>query len=102
VPDSGASSLLLFDGQRHLRLTLLPDRTRLTTMSAQAPVQLARVPELRVGLAILRDVSAVVVGRDRSGPREVDGLLPLHLFERVTFDGPRRRLILEGSALMPV
>jgi hypothetical protein len=47
---------------------------------------------------MLRDVAAVVVGRHGSIARDTDGLLPLHLFERVTFDGPRRILILERAA----
>jgi hypothetical protein len=37
------------------------------------------------------------VGRDQSEPADVDGLLPLHLFDRVTVDGPRKRLIIEKS-----
>jgi hypothetical protein len=31
----------------------------------------------------------VVAARDGSEPAEVDGLLPLHFFDRVTFDGPK-------------
>jgi hypothetical protein len=55
--------------------------------------------ELKVGTAMLQNVAAVVVGRNSSEPEEADGLLPLHLFERVTFDGPNGVLILEGSGL---
>ena len=54
----------------------------------------AVVRELRVGDARLLDVPAVIVHRDASGAA-VDGLLPLHLFARVTFDGPERRLFIE-------
>jgi hypothetical protein len=38
-----------------------------------------------------------VAERHRSEPAEVDGLLPLHLFDRVTVDGPGRRLIVEKT-----
>ena len=58
-------------------------------------MRVARVAELRVGNLTLMNVPAVVAQRDRSEPEEVDGLLPLHLFERVTVDGPNRRLIVE-------
>jgi predicted aspartyl protease len=97
VPDSGAGALLLFDTDAHqLPLTPLPHRATLTTMSGAKDVSLARLRELRVGESRLRDVPAVVVRRDASEPAEADGLLPLHLFDRVTFDGPRNRLIVEG------
>ena len=42
----------------------------------------------------MRDVPAVIIERADARPAEGDGLLPLHLFERVTFDGPARLLIL--------
>jgi predicted aspartyl protease len=101
VPDSGTAVLLLFDSPKHLPLTLLSERGTLTTMSAQGTIRLARMRELHVGSATLQNVGAVVVGRNASEPEEADGLLPLHLFDRVTFDGPNRVLILEGSALTP-
>jgi predicted aspartyl protease len=97
VPDSGAGALLLFDPDAHrLPLSLLPHRATLTTMSGAKDVSLARLRELRVGESRLRDVPAVVVRRGASEPAEADGLLPLHFFDRVTFDGPRKLLIVEG------
>jgi predicted aspartyl protease len=93
VPDSGASSLLLFDPDRGLAVTGTSQVATLRTISGQAAVHMARVPELRVGTLTLRDVPAVVARRDPSEPDEVDGLLPLHLFERVTVDGPRKRMM---------
>ena len=50
----------------------------------------------------LRDVPAVVADATARNRAEVDGLLPLHLFDRVTFDGPQRRLIVEKTAEMAV
>ena len=45
---------------------------------------------------LFRNVPAViVVGGRTAEPIEGDGLLPLHLFNRVTFDAPRRRLVVE-------
>lgn len=97
VPDTGASSLLLFAPDNALPVTRLPASATLTTMSGDSEVRLATLRELRVGALTLRDVPAVVAERDRSEPSEVDGLLPLHLFDRVTVDGPGKRLIVEKT-----
>jgi predicted aspartyl protease len=95
VPDSGADSMLLFDPDVTLPVTRLPASATLTTTSGATEVRLVKVRELSVGTLTLRDVPAVVADRDRSEPDEVDGLLPLHLFDRVTIDGPRQRMIVE-------
>ena len=97
VPDSGAASLLLFAPNIGLPVTGLPTLVTLTTTSGHTDVRMATVRELHVGSLLLRDVPAVVAERDRSEPVEVDGLLPLHLFDRVTVDGPGKRLILQKS-----
>jgi predicted aspartyl protease len=97
VPDSGAASLLLFAPHPALPVTHLPTLATLTTTSGHTDVRMATVRELLVGRLTLRDVPAVVAARDRSEPIEVDGLLPLHLFDRVTVDGPGKRLILEKT-----
>src|SRR5262245_56646791 len=101
VPDSGAGSLLLFDPSKLLPLTLLGQHSTLTTLSARGTVRMARMRELQVGTAMLQNVTAVVVGRNTTEPEDSEGLLPLPLFDKVTFDGPNRVLILEGSGLGP-
>jgi hypothetical protein len=97
VPDSGAASLLLFAPPDALPVTRLPGLATLTTTSGKTGVRPATVRELHIGTLMLRDVPAVVADRNPSEPDEVDGLLPLHLFDRVTVDGPGKRLILEKS-----
>ena len=97
VPDTGASSLLLFDPVHSLQVTHLPERIRLMTSSAETDVYMARMRELRVGDVTLRDIPAVVTNRDDSEPAEVDGLWPLHYFDRVTVDGPGKRLIVQKT-----
>jgi predicted aspartyl protease len=97
VPDTGAESLLLFDPDDTLPVTRLPTPATLTTTSGETEVRLARVRELRVGGTTLRDVPAALARRHNSEPEEIDGLLPLHLFDRVTFDGPQKRLIVEKA-----
>jgi predicted aspartyl protease len=95
VPDSGAGGLVLFTSARVTTRGLVEAGTaELQSASATVPARQIVVRELRVGGKILRDVAGVAVdGRDRL-PAEGDGLLPLHLFDRVTFDGPSRVLIL--------
>lgn len=98
VPDTGASSLLLFAPHPVLPVTLLPERATLTTVSSQVPAQLALVRQLLVGELTLTDVPTAIVGRNPSEPSAVDGLLPLHLFDRVTIDGPAGQITVETGA----
>ena len=55
----------------------------------------AVVRVFRLGSTVLMDVAAVIVGRDCDAT-PLDGLLPLHLFARVTFNGPERQLLIEA------
>lgn len=96
VPDSGAISLLLVQraGQPLPAMSLSREATGLSTLSGQGRVRRGVVHELRVGDRRLRNVPAMIIDEtDAAG--STDGLLPLHLFERVTFD--RGRLIVEGA-----
>ena len=52
------------------------------------------IDELRIGPSTFQDMPAVLVKAADSPAYRSDGLLPLHIFGRVTFDGPGRRLIL--------
>jgi predicted aspartyl protease len=70
------------------------ETVQLTTAHAGRRARHVRLRELRFGHRTMRDVPAVLIERLDPHPSEGDGLLPLHLFERVTFDGPSRVLIL--------
>src|SRR5688500_15217473 len=95
VPDSGAGALVLFDARGRVPLAGETAPTvELSTAQATRMARHVRVRTLRIGDQTMRDVPAVVIERGRPHPAEGDGLLPLHLFERVTFDGPARVLIL--------
>ena len=96
VPDSGAGGLVLFGGTgRDLPpVTVVGGRVDLWTLEGRRLTAPVLVRELRVGSSTLRDLPAVVLNRPEAGFSEGDGLLPLKLFGRVTFDGPSRRLIL--------
>ena len=97
VPDSGAETLVLYE-RPHL---LLPPVTRskglawLSTLSDRQAVETVHVSRLLVGTANLTDVPAVLVKRDDDDASLGDGLLPLAMFERVTFDGPGRLLTVD-------
>jgi hypothetical protein len=100
VPDSGAATLLLFDDPKRPRPAVQSVRAgqELRTLTSRRAVRTATVGELRVGGIPLRDVPVVLMERPASSVAEAvahDGLLPLHLFDRVTFDGPYRMLVLE-------
>jgi predicted aspartyl protease len=97
VPDTGSKALLLFDPDRRLPVTRLRAPATLTTSSGATSVQLARMRELQIGGLALHDIPAVIAERDRSEPDEIDGLLPLHLFDRVTVDGPGMSMTVEKS-----
>jgi len=92
VPDSGAGGLVLFAGAgRELPASRPGDGiVRLDTLQGRGYARHVVISRLRVGGSTLRDLPAVIVEHGGAG----DGLLPLHLFDRVTFDGPAGRLIL--------
>lgn len=95
VPDSGAAGVVLFQmaNQRNPNIVDTGETLELATADASRPARYVRLRELRLGGRIMRDLPAVTIERDDLRPAEGDGLLPLHLFERVTFDGPARLLI---------
>ncbi len=92
VPDSGAGGLVLFSGAGREQLPSRPGDgiVRLDTFQGRGYARHVVISQFRVGGSTLHDLPAVVVEHGGAG----DGLLPLHLFERVTFDGPAGRLIL--------
>ena len=97
VPDSGAGGLVLFEARSRpqLRSIATGETVELSTARGSQAAAVVRLPELRIGDRVLRNVRAVALGGDKTHPAAGDGLLPLHLFGRVTFDGPARTLILD-------
>jgi predicted aspartyl protease len=96
VPDSGADGLVLFrrgDGPAVPVTTL--DTAGLRTLAGARLVRRVLVDVLEVGGLRLRDQVAVLVDGTEAGDLLGDGLLPLHLFARVTFNGPAGYLVVE-------
>lgn len=96
VPDTGAETLILFQSGNGTvpSATLAHESAELTGLTGTRAAQRAIVRALRVGATTLMDVAAVIVGGECDSP-SLDGLLPLHIFARVTFNGPERQLFIE-------
>jgi len=97
VPDSGASTLVLFlhGGRAAISATPLGATVRAATITGDGQVQAAIVPKLKIGSGTFWDQPAVLVaGPDTAaGTDRVDGLLPLSRFSSVTFNGPQHYLV---------
>jgi predicted aspartyl protease len=97
IPDSGAGDVVLFARRETAPWAVTPLETTLVrTASGQRVARRVRVDALEVGSVSLQNHAAVLVNGDDVDARLGDGLLPLHLFARVTFNGPERYLIVEG------
>jgi hypothetical protein len=94
VPDSGADGLVLFDRPGGALPPVTPlDTSTLRTLSGLKVVRRVLIDELAVGAIRLRRQIGVLVERTQHEQPMGDGLLPLHLFARVTFNGPEGYLI---------
>ena len=96
VPDSGAGAFVVYEfaGQSSFDIAETGRTAELASADGHVAARHVRLRELRLGDLTIRNLAAVAISRSGYHPAEGDGLLPLHLFERVTFDGPARLLIL--------
>lgn len=95
VPDSGAEALVLFDAAETVADPAPAAAVGLTGLAGSCAARPAIVRTLKVGMTTLTNVPAVIVKRETAA-RSVDGLLPMHLFARVTFNGPEHQLFIEA------
>lgn len=92
VADSGAETLVLYGTQpRNAAPGASVDAAVLETAAGPVTGRTTRVP-LDLGFGAREDIGAVVVARPGHA-HDIDGLLPLHLFTRLTFDAPGRQLV---------
>jgi predicted aspartyl protease len=97
IPDSGTDGIVLFARTAQPPVPVTPlDIGVLRTVSGHKLVRRVRVDDFWVGDVLLRNQTALMVPADASDELLGDGLLPLHLFARVTFHGPGRYLVVEG------
>jgi hypothetical protein len=95
IPDSGSDGFVLFAHARDkLRVTPL-DVGLLSSVSGSRIVRRVEIEGLVVGKARLQRALAVIL--DSGEPAEMmgDGLLPLHVFARVTFNASEGYLIVQ-------
>jgi predicted aspartyl protease len=96
IPDTGADQVVLFAGGGRALPPLTPlDTVRLRTLAGERIARRVVLDELRLGAVRLREQSALVLAGPAPAGAHADGLLPLHLFSRVTFNGPEGYLIVE-------
>jgi predicted aspartyl protease len=97
VPDSGADHLVLFTrpGQPLTPLVTPLDTVRARSVNGQRLARRVLVQALDVGGSRLRDQEGLLLEAPGPGDLMGDGLLPLHLFSRVTFDGPGGYALIE-------
>jgi predicted aspartyl protease len=94
VPDTGANGWVLF-AERPLPSTTLLGTASVHSLSGARSAASALIEELCVGAITFRNQRAVIITRDWPGRPLGDGLLPLHLFARVTFNPRQHQLIVE-------
>lgn len=97
IPDSGSDALVLFaHAKGKLRMTPL-DVDVLTSMTGARLVRRIRIDELVIGEARLHNTIGVMLESGAAAGMMGDGLLPLHVFARVTFNVPERYLIVDAA-----
>jgi predicted aspartyl protease len=96
IADTGSDGLVLFErrGRRLPDLTPM-DVALLRTVSGSQLARRVRLERFHVGSIVLREQPAMVLTDHHRGEFVADGLLPLHLFSRVTVNGPERYLVVE-------
>ena len=95
VPDTGANGWVLFAKGRRLPNAAPLGAAWLYAMSEERPAMSFLIGELSVGGMMFRNQRAVIIDGGAQG-LPGDGLLPLHLFARVTFNPREHQLIVKG------
>jgi len=96
VPDSGSEGLVLFPRDDRAKSPItLTGRATLSGVTGSREAMMGRLNVLHIGETRLTDVPVVIVDRAAT-VQGADGLLPLHIFARVTFNGPERQLVIES------
>jgi hypothetical protein len=96
VPDTGADGLVLLAHPGRPFITPL-DTVHVRGVAGTRPARRVLVQNLDVGSIRLADQVGLLVDGAMAGPFMGDGLLPLHVFTRVTFNGPGGYAVFDGS-----
>ena len=95
VPDSGSDALVLFSHAKDKLALKLLDVGVLSSLSGSRLARRAEIEGLVVGTARLNSPYAVVIDSEEPAEMMGDGLLPLNLFARVTFNVAAGYLIVQ-------
>ena len=94
IPDSGSDSIVLFAHARDkVRLVRQLEVGTLSSVLGLRPARRVQFADLMVGAMRLDKPMAVLVDTGESAELMGDGLLPLHIFSRVTFNVSERYLV---------
>jgi predicted aspartyl protease len=97
IPDTGADGFVFFARRGRMLPSVTPlDTAALRTPAGQKVVRRVLIDVLDVGDIRLQNQFGTMVDYDESDRVLGDGLLPLHLFARVSFNGPEGYLIVKG------
>ena len=98
VPDSGVDGLVVFERPGNAALTAEGQvgGLSLATVTGRRDVRLGRLRRLQIGAMTLWDQPVAIVRRPEADAPEGDGLLPLHLFASVSFNGRDGYLIVRS------
>lgn len=95
VPDSGATHLVVFNPQR---FRFVPERLsgmRVNTLGGSEDIRSVVIHSLAVGRRTLSQVRGGLLDGGTFGPERGDGLLPLHIFDRVYFNNSEGYMALQ-------
>ena len=96
IPDTGSDALVLFARRgRTLPALITLDVALLRSLSGKQLVRRALLSHLSIGTVTLRDHPAIILGEGAHDLPGGDGLLPLHIFSRVTINGPERFMVVQ-------
>jgi hypothetical protein len=88
IPDTGSDSLVLFAGEHRMLPDGVPREVVLMrTLAGHRLVRRVLLSDFQVGQLTLPEQEANVLDVNGLQFPDGDGLLPLHIFSRVTFDG---------------
>ena len=94
VPDSGSNGFVLYarDGRTPLPLEPAPAFVSVHSLSGRQDARAMILRELKLGGVTMRDQPVALLFRDSGNRHEGDGLLPLHLFDSVSFNARDKQL----------
>ena len=96
IPDTGSDGIVIFAGRGRSLPAMTPLNVGLLrTLTGQRLVRRVVLDALQVGSVRLEQQVGVMMPEGRTTLPFADGLLPLHLFSRVTINGPAGYIAVE-------